>query len=118
MIDCFILFFPEEELEVPAPPGLPTAVKVTDKSVTLSWPASQSSDVTHYVVELRNIEDGGNAWKVAMKNVKETKCVIDDLKYGDEFFFRVLACNDTVVSEASPVSEKVLVEGKFKEKYV
>jgi len=78
----------------------------------LSWPVSPSSDVTHYVIELRNLDEGAKAWKVGADKVEGTTCVVDGLNNGDEFYFRVIACNEDVCSEPSHVSGKILIEGK------
>ena len=96
---------------MPSPPGQPSATKVTDNSATLSWPVSPSSDVTHYCVELRNIEDGSDTWKLALDKVEESSCTVVELQHEDEFVFRVVAFNEGVASEPSSVSEKVLIEG-------
>ena len=98
--------------QTPAPPGQPTPTKVTDHSVSLTWPVSPSSDVTHYKVELRNVEDGPDAWKLAVDNVESNSYTISELNHEDEVVFRVLAYNENVPSESSPVSEKILIEGK------
>ena len=97
---------------MPAPPGQPSSTKVTDHSVSLSWPVSPSSDVTHYKVELRNIEDGPDAWKLAVDSVESNSCTVTELKHEDEIVFRVKAFNEHVASEPSPVSDKILIEGK------
>ena len=102
----------EDDLQTPAPPGQPYSTRITDHSVVLSWPVSPSADVTHYVIEYRNVEYGPDAWKLALDKVETTSCTVDELTNEDEYVFRVFAYNDTLGSEPSQPSEKILIEGK------
>ena len=77
----------------------------------MSW--SCPTEVSHYIVEMRNIEDSHNKWKTGAEHETNLTCVIEKLALGDEYYFRVIAVNDDLKSEPSPISEKVLVEGKL-----
>lgn len=63
-------------------------------------------------MELRNVEDGPDAWKLAVDDIESNSYTVSELKHEDEVVFRVLAYNENVPSESSPVSEKILIEGE------
>lgn len=91
---------------------MPSPTKITDNSVTLTWPASPS-DVSYYIVEKHNIDDKNGTWTVAADKVDGTTCTINGLKSEDEFYFRVIACTSSDQSEPGQSCHKVLIEGRY-----
>ena len=87
-------------------PGIPTALKIMDEKITLSW-----EEVTHaesYIIEMR--AQHSNSWKVAADDIKKTMCTIEDLMTGEELNFRVIAVSGALKSTPGP-QEKFIIEG-------
>jgi titin len=90
-------------------PGRPDAPEVTDlkaDSATISYrpPASDGgSPITGYIIEVKAKLD--SKWKVAGKDVKETEYVVDGLKEGTDYEFRVTAENKAGQGQPSPPSK-------------
>lgn len=102
------------------PPEPPTRLKVglvTKNSVALTWKPPKNdggAPVTHYIIE-RLVWDpsgeGKETWKQCNKrDVEETKFVVEDLKEGGEYEFRVRAVNEAGHSKPSTTVGPVAVK--------
>lgn len=80
----------------PGQPGKPGVSEIKPNSATLSWTAPKDTGncpITNYVVEYRAA--GGFQWTVANPKAKitQTEFMVNDLKEGTEYEFRVSAEN-------------------------
>lgn len=102
------------------PPEPPTRLKVglvTKNSVALTWRPPKNdggAPVTHYIIE-RLVWDrsgeGKETWKQCNKrDVEETKFIVEDLKEGGEYEFRVRAVNEAGNSKPSSTAGPVAVK--------
>ncbi|XP_010774204.1 titin-like, partial [Notothenia coriiceps] len=102
------------------PPDPPTKVKVnlvTKSTVTLTWEAPKNnggSPVKHYVIERLSWDTSGKekeTWKQCNKrDVEELTFVVEDLKEGIEYEFRVKAVNAAGPSRASATAGPLVIK--------
>lgn len=102
----------KERKFAPDAPDMPRVEKVTKNSVTLTWrkPFNDGgSKITGYKVEKR--KKGDKDWSPATRvPCSDTRFTVGNLNEGDEYEFRVIACNDIGESEPSKPCPIVRVE--------
>ncbi|BFZ15552.1 hypothetical protein BsWGS_18591 [Bradybaena similaris] len=91
-----------------APVGRPCVSVKNSTSVSLSWSGTSrdESEVIYYIVEGKEVED--KAWDIFIPRCKQFPCVIEDLKPGASYQFRILAAYKHGVSPPSEPSETVM----------
>ena len=96
--------------DIPSSPGTPNISDITATSVTLSWTPPDSdngSPITSYIIERK--EKFGSRWtKVNQTSATDTKFVMENLKEGDEYEFRVSAENKAGVGKPSQPTRPVV----------
>lgn len=101
-------FVAKNPFDVPGRPDAPSIKELTADSATVAYKAPASdggSPITGYIVEMKSKLD--SKWKVAGKDIKETEFVVDGLKEGTEYEFRVTAENKAGQSQPSLPSKPV-----------
>lgn len=109
-------------------PGPVVGLEVADitmSSCNLTWSPPESdggSDITHYIVEKREIDR--KTWGTVKANVDNTTFKVTNLVPGTEYYFRVIAVNEygpgvprvTAKSylASDPISKSMLSENNFK----
>lgn len=97
---------PKAPMDEKNAPGAPVNFQTTDvqpDGITLSWQAPESdggAPVTGYIVVMRDA-DKEKFKKYAKVNSKTFSIVVDKIKEGHEYFFRVYAENEMGISETA-----------------
>ena len=104
------VFKAKDPFDVPGQPGTPEVTKITKDTASLTWTAPQSdggSEITNYIVEVREV--GDKKWKRANKTdkVKGLKYDVSNLREGTEYEFRVTAENKAGEGKPSGSSRTV-----------
>ncbi|XP_023933258.1 titin isoform X1 [Lingula anatina] len=104
-------FKAKDPWDKPGKPGSPEVEEITSSTVTLSWsPPSNDggSPILNYIVEYKATE--AFRWlKATEETVAETKLVVEKLRDGDSYEFRVSAENKAGTGPPSEVSRAVTV---------
>lgn len=96
-----------EVLDVPSSPIDVTAKDLQEESVSLEWKEpddSGGSDVTHYIVEKKEV--GKRAYSQCGQPTTR-KMTVDGLKEGHSYVFQITAVNDVGMSEPTELSSPV-----------
>ncbi|XP_072050317.1 uncharacterized protein [Amphiura filiformis] len=94
----------------PNAPSTPTVTNIDRKRIEITWspPTSDNcSPVTGYIVEKLDIKQ--KQWiKVQEKEITDTKLIVSDVTAGNQYQFRVAACNKGGISDSSQPSVKIM----------
>lgn len=100
-------------MTIPDPPGPPAKIRIADStksSITLGWSKpvyDGGSDVTGYVVEMRQGEEEEWAIVSTRGEVRTTEYVVSNLKPGVDYYFQVSAVNCAGQGEPITMTEPV-----------
>ncbi|XP_076330516.1 roundabout homolog 1-like isoform X6 [Tachypleus tridentatus] len=97
----------------PGPPGKPTAINVTETSITLRWLRSSKlgeSPLIGYTVEYYS-SDLKRGWMVAAHRVKRESFVVHNLRPDSRYVFLVRAENSHGLSVPSEISDVICTLG-------
>ncbi|XP_038047568.1 titin-like [Patiria miniata] len=101
--------------DVPGAPGTPSISDVTATSVALSWtppPSDNGSPITSYIIEKK--EKFSSRWsRVNPTSVTDTTFIVENLKEGDEYEFRVSAENKAGVGKPSQATIPVVAKPPY-----
>nr|XP_006823015.1 PREDICTED: titin-like [Saccoglossus kowalevskii] len=93
--------------DLPDAPGKPDVTDITEKTMKLTWTPPESdggSEIFNYVIEKK--DKFASRWtKVNDYTVSETTFVVDGLKKGNEYEFRISAENKAGIGKPSPPSD-------------
>lgn len=87
---------------LPGPPEGPLEVpSINRHSCSLAWKPPKYTGglpITHYVIERSDVT--GNAWITVASNCRDTQFTVQGLTLGQEYLFRVHACNENGMGPA------------------
>jgi len=92
------------------------AVETTNESIKLAWTPPRETGgkpITHYVIEKMDVTSGLAAatWTVASANCRNAEFTAAGLTEGNDYYFRVSACNEVGASE--PVKTKDAIKAVY-----
>ncbi|XP_072043534.1 uncharacterized protein [Amphiura filiformis] len=98
----------------PSPPSTPTVKNIANKKIEITWSPTRDngSPITGYIVEKLDIKQHQQQWiKVQERRITDTKLLTSDVTAGNQYQFRVAACNEGGVSDSSQPSVTIIPYG-------
>ncbi|KAK3083483.1 hypothetical protein FSP39_023775 [Pinctada imbricata] len=104
----------ESPYKVPTAPRNLKAADLTESSLTLTWEPPQNdggAPITQYTVERRDKKYGPYTQEAVVK-APSTSCLVERLREGPEYYFRVTATNEEGTSPAVDLPQPVILVKK------